>query len=328
MELTVHRRTKIFRGGAIISFLRQVWRVKHLYLFVLPSLALVTIWCYIPIIQAMTLGFTAWRLPDATHRLGYRQFVGLANFQRALQDEKFWNSFLNLGKVLAVNLFSALVVSLLAAVILHHLRSQRARRAYQIGFVSPLAVPGAVLLLVWNFIYNPHAGALNRILVGLGFSSFQDFGWLGKPETALWAILFTGFPFIGVTQTLVYLGGLQNIPQDIYDSASLDGVTAWQRLVLVEIPLIASQIRLILLLTIIGSFTMYQSILIMMSGGQVSDVGGARVGWPPTLVPALHLFNNAFVFEKYEYATALGMILLLFILVTGWLTRRLIPGEG
>jgi ABC-type sugar transport system permease subunit len=171
-------------------------------------------------------------------------------------------------------------------------------------------VPGVVGVLLWKQIYDPQIGLLNETLKAFGLGHLTR-AWLADANTAIWAIIFAGFPWVSIFAFLIYLGGLLNINHEIFDAAAIDGASAWQRFWDIDLKMIRPQLRLILFFTFLGSVQEYGSIWIMTRGGP----GTA------TYVPGLQMFLQISAAE-FGYASAIGFILALVVLaITVWRFR-------
>jgi ABC-type sugar transport system permease subunit len=228
-----------------------------------------------------------------------------------------------------------MIPSIALAVVIHRLRSDRWQYAYRALLVVPMIVPSLVTLFIWKFFFDPNLGAFNRILdvTGgkralvwldglLGWGVFHEgvpIGWLSQTELILPALFLWGFPWIGAVGVLMYLAGLQGIGQEVYEAAELDGVGPWGRFFHIELPLILTQVRLSLVLLVIGTLQGYglQLLLLGENGGP-----GSR-----GLTPGLWMYNRAFIAGEFGYACAIGMILFVFILVLTFVNNRWVRVE-
>lgn len=300
--------------------IQQEWR---LYLFVLPSLALVLTFSYYPAISAVYHSFFEWSG-------GYtKQLIGFDNFRRAFHDQVLWDAFKTVSVLIVFNLFK-MIPSILLAVLIHRLKSDRWQYGYRVLLVVPMIVPGLVTLFIWKFFFDPNLGVLNHILdftglkhmlVGIdhlfNWGVFFDnvpIGWLAQPELILPSLFLWGFPWIGAVGVLIYLAGLQSIGQEVYEAAELDGIGPFGKFFYIELPLILTQMRLSLTLLIIATFQGYglQLLLLGDSGGP----GGRG------MTPGLWMYNRAFIAGEFGYACAIGMILFVFILVLTLINNR------
>jgi ABC-type sugar transport system permease subunit len=202
-------------------------------------------------------------------------------------------------------------VPLLVAELVFNLRSTRARYLYRMLFSLPMVVPGMVGILLWQMIYNPEIGLINQILQAVGLSSWAR-PWLADSNTALASIIFMGFPWVGTIAFLIYYAGLIDIPEEIFDASRMDGATNLRRFWHIDLPLIAPQIRLMILFAYIGRMQGFQDILVMTGGGPGSA----------TYVPALEMYFSAFRFGNFGYASSIATMLFLVILVGTILVRR------
>jgi ABC-type sugar transport system permease subunit len=277
--------------------LRTLWRHRVSYLFLLPTFLFLATFHYAPAFSGLYHAFTEWETG------GQARWIGLENFRRMAQDEFLRLSLTNQVTLLLANLLKALIVPLIVAEMLFHLRSRRMQYALRSLFLVPMVVPGMVGVLLWGFIYDPNIGLLNNALTSLGLSGATR-AWLGDWHTALPAVIGVGFPWISGLGLLIYLAGLLNIPQDVLDSSAVDGASVLRRIGSIDLALLRGQMRLLAVLSIIGTLQDFAGILVLTGGGP----GLA------THVPALHMYYQAFRFGHYGYASAIGATLFLVIL--------------
>ncbi len=242
---------------------------------------------------------------------------------RRMGDWLFWMSFRLIFILVVANLFK-MWPSIFTAVVIHRLKSEKSQYLYRVLFVIPMIIPVMVALLVWKFFYDPNVGPLNRLLsisqldhvliwIDANFLHWNVFesqfrpAWLGQSELIVPALVFWGFPWVGVVGVLIYLAGLQNISESVYEAAEIDGISWWGKFRHIELPLIMTQVRLNLILMVIATFQAYgfQLVLLGATGGP-SNKG---------LTPGLYMFYQAFIRQQYGYACAIGMLLFLIILI-------------
>jgi len=299
---------------------RREWK---LYFFIVPSLLLVGVFSYFPAGSAIFHSLFDWQGGDA------KQFVGFDNFRRALGDKVLWNAFGTVACLMLFNLFK-MIPSILMAVLIHRLRSDRWQYFYRVLLVVPMIVPHLVTLFIWKFFLDPNLGILNRVLDFTGGKSalvwidhvfgwgifFENapIGWLSQPELILPALFLWGFPWIGSVGVLIYLAGLQSIGSEVYEAAELDGIGPIGKFFYIELPLILTQVRLSVVLLIIGTIQGYglQLLLLGDSGGP----GGRG------MVPGLWMYNRAFIAGDFGYACAIGIILFIFIFTLTVINNR------
>lgn len=295
--------------------LQKAARNWPMYLLVLPSLAMILLFAYAPTASAIYHSFFEWG--GGTDQ----RYIGTDNFARALDDQVFWQSFITVGILLAANLVK-MMPSILVAVLIHRLASARWQYLYRILVVLPMIVPGLVTLFIWKFFLDPNYGVLNQVLRATGgkallvwldglfgwgaFAADVPIGWLSTPELVIPSLIIWGFPWLGAVGVLIFLAGLQNIDKEIYEAAELDGIGSVGMFFRIELPLIMTQVRLMLVLLIIGTLKQFGLQLLLL------DINGGPEGMG--LVPGLWMFNRAFSAGEFGYACALGLILFAVIL--------------
>lgn len=261
-----------------------------------PTLVLLALFSYYPALLGLSRAFTRWETGESP------QWIGFGNFIAMWHDEFLRSSLRNLIILLCANVLKTLTMPLLVAELLMSLRSERWQYLLRTAFILPMVVPGMVTMLLWSFIYDGSVGLLNEMLEILGAGALAR-SWLGDSSTALWAIIGIGFPWAGGLALLIYLAGLNQISGDTWDACRVDGVSGLRRVWYVDVPLLLPQIRLLVILTIIGTLQDFGSILILTGGGP----GLA------THVPALHMYFQAFRFGHMGYAAAIGLSLFVVI---------------
>ncbi len=284
------------------KLLKKMLRHRMAYLMLAPTFILIFLFNYRGIFIAFYRAFTDWSRVNNT--LAKMNFIGLDNFRRILEEGYFFIGMKNLGLLLGTGILKTLTVPLAVAWLVHSIRGDKRKYLHRFLFVLPIVVPGVVGTLTWQKIYDPTIGLLNEVLGALHLENLQRV-WLGDERTAIWAIIFMGFPFVGAMAFLVYYGGLLNIGTDIVESAMIDSATRWDIFWKVQLPLIKPQLSIMVTLTILGTMQDFNGIFIMTGGGPGTS----------TYVPALELYLNASQFGRYGYASALGIVLMIFILI-------------
>ena len=216
----------------------------------------------------------------------------------------FIKSLRHVSLLTSWRVISAVTFPFIVAELIFNLRSHVHKYTYRVLTILPAVVPGIVILLLWQFIYDGTHGLLNAFLEGIGLEDWQQ-PWLGSPKTALYAVTFMGFPWVGGVTVLIYLAGLQGISDEVIDSSLVDGCSGLRRLFAIDIPLILGQFKLIIVLAVIGGLQGWVAVFVMTAGGP----GTA------SMVPGLWMYNNAFLWNKMGYASAIGMFL--FVLIMG-----------
>lgn len=268
-----------------------------LYAIVAPTFILLAIFSLVPFVIAIATSFFDYEVGgDAT-------FVGLANYVEYLHDYTFLKSFGNMFFLTGFQVIAVMIVPLAVAKLIFSLSSERASYFYRILFLFPIVVPNVALYLIWRGVIYNEDGLINNVLTALGLSHLTR-GWFSDPTTVLWAIAFIGFPFAGGINILIYYAGLTAIPDSVHEAATIDGAVGFRKFLLIDVPLVMSQMKLLVMLTIIGGIQSFEAVYILTEGGP---------GFEST-VPGLWMYQNAFFFQRMGYACAIGVILFLLIL--------------
>ena len=309
------------RGRALeAAFFRAIYRHKAAYLMLLPSIVLILIFNYYNVFQAFYYAFTDWS--QATRTMREVQFVGFDNFRRIFTEGYFLLGVKNLLIMMAASFIKLLTVPLLLAELVFAMRtrtgeSSRRRYWFRLLLVLPMVVPGVVSTLMWKNIYDPNIGALNALLKSVGLESWQRV-WLGDEATALWAIIFMGFPWVNSFAFLVFYGGLINIPEDLFEAAKVDGSNPAWNFFHIHLPLISPQFKMLIITTFISSVQDYGGVMLLTAGGP----GTA------TYVPGLELYYAATRFGQYGYACAMGVLMFIVILAGSLLNLKIRTEEA
>ncbi len=283
----------------------DMWRSKYVYLALLPSFALVFTFLYYPAFSGLFHSLYDWNPGGRT------VFVGLANFERMANDPYVTKGLGNLALLVVTGVAKSLLPPLIAAELIYHLRSKKAQYWYRTAFVASMVIPSVAGLLIWQNLYDPNVGLINNVMEWFGL---EGHAWLGDPKTALWAIIFIGFPFIGILQLLVFYAGLLAIPEELVESAKIDGASLWRIIRSIHLPLLSGQFKLLLILALIGIIQDFGGILIVTGGGPMDS----------TYVPALQMYYAATIFNDLGYASALGVAMFAVIMAITIVNMKLI----
>lgn len=280
------------------------WRLG--YLFLLPTLVAIVIFQYYPAISAVYHAFTIW------DGISPARFAGLSQFAAFFTDPEFGTAVVNILKLTAFWMLLAVTVPLFVARLIMAVPSPRRQFAFRLLFILPFVVPQVVLILLWQFIYAGQ-GVLNQLLVAIHLAGLQQ-DWLGNGHTALYAIMFMGFPYVDGFGLLVYTAGLQAIPSEVKEAAAVDGAGVLRTFFQVEVPQIVGQLRLMWVLAIINGIQNFTQILILTNG----EPGYA------TTVPGLMMYHEAFENQNMGKACAIGTVLFVVILGLTIVNMRLV----
>lgn len=289
------------------NLLKAIKKNVAAYVFLLPLLILLVIIKYYPFVTGVIKSFYNWNAANVN------EFVGLANFKELFADPKFLVSMKQVLIYASSLVLINLVMPFTAVELVYNLKNSKLKNFFKLGFIIPLVVPMIVIILMWKWIYAGNYGVLNQFLSVIGLEEYTH-AWLGEKQTALGAIIFIRFPWIAGLYYLIYFAGLQNIPVTLNEAAKIDGVTTLKRIFKIDIPLIYNQFKLVLILSIIKGFQIFQEPLVLTDGGPGIS----------TLTPALYMYQKAFSYNRYGYASAIGVLLLVVMAVLTSINQKFI----
>lgn len=286
-------------GAGPRSLAREVWRARGSYLLLAPTVALLLTFNYYPALSGLFHSFTKWN-PGVETR-----WIGLENFEAILYNQFLRRGIVNAIILIVTGYIKVLTAPLLVAELLFHLRSRPLQYWLRSLFIFPIVVPGVAIILVWRNIFDPNIGLLNNTLALLGLMNMrQPQAWLGDPRTAIWSIVFIGFPWVSAFALLLYYGGLISIPVELFDAAKVDGASSLRRFWNLDLPLLLGQIKLLLILGFIGGMQEFAIVFLTTEGGPYNA----------TYTPALELYYQAMRFNNFGLASAIGTVLFIIIL--------------
>ena len=270
---------------------------KPAWLFIAPFGIFYLLFLIWPVIYMLITSFFNTSLV----RPGFGSFAGFANYKEMLTQSLFWES---MGHTLLFTVETTIPLVILAFVLaVLANRVQRASWFFRLAFFVPFILPSAAIALIWSFIYSPTTGLWDSLRTALGVTDPSSV--LANPNTALLGVAITtiwwtiGFNFI------LYLAGLQDIPRELYEAASVDGATQWQQIKSITIPLLNRTTTVVLLLQIIASLKIFDQVYLMTSGGP---------GTSSQVVLGL-VTDTAFTNYRVGAGSAASVLLLIVILI-------------
>ena len=288
---------------------KTLFKHKFAYISLIPTFLLLAVFYWYPIVSSLFMSLFDY-LPG--ERL---EFVGLENFRMVFMNAEFWISFKNTLIFLVTDLLKALLPPILFAEFLLALRSKRTSYAIRVLMFLPGILPGVASMLVWaDGIFGSSSSGLLNGLISAIVPSWVSQAWLMNNKTALTALIFMNFPWVG--SYLIFFGAISGVDKEIYEAAKLDGCGWLRRMIKIDIPLIVPQIKYVFIQTFIGSVQNYTLILITTGG----DYG--------TNTPALMMYFTTVVQKNYGVASAMGVVLLIFLMVATIINFKMQIGGG
>ena len=257
----------------------------------LPVALLVVIFFIFPMISALYYSVVDFDGVDPTPA-----FVGFDNFTEMLTDPGVWAALRNNAIWIVVGTAAPMILGLLIAVLLWSIR--RGSALYRLVFFFPFLLPAVAVGTVWTWIYDPIDGWLNQALQAIGLGSLAR-GWLGDPNLALYAVLATAVWGSTAFVIVIFLSALRNVDSELLDASRIDGANAAQRLWHIIVPQIMPVFLMVLTLTLVGGFSVFDIIFIMTGGGPADA----------TETIGTYAYSQAFELSRIGYGTTLALLI-------------------
>lgn len=276
------------------------------YWFVLPYVIFFAVFVVYPLTFSFVLIFNRWNIVTPM------KWIGLKNFSRLFSDPLFFKAIGNTFTFLLIHIPLQIVVALGFSLLLNS--KIKFRGFYRSIYFLPVVVSGVVVTILWQQLYAYDYGVLNILLTSLGLPQVP---WLVNPAFAMPSIaLMATWKNVGI-YIVVFLVGLQNIPRELYEAASLDGANTSDQFFRITLPMLNPTIIIIVVLSTIGGFSLFIEPYVLTAGGPVQS----------TLSAMLYIYKQAFYFNHMGYAATLGFVFALVILVVVLIQRKLIEAE-
>ena len=267
------------------------------WLFVSPALIGFGIFTFGAILYSLYLSFTDYDM------FGTPEWVGLENYIKAFtNDEYFYQYFGNTFYFAIVLVPVVLVISLFLAILINK-KVGKLTKAYRVALFLPSITSTVAVSMVWLWIFNPDMGILNNFLTAIGFHNPPM--WLSDPEWSKPALIIMRVWQMSGYYMLLFLAGLQTIPETLYEAAEVDGASSWQRFTRITVPKLSNTTFVVVILLIIESFNMFESIFVMTEGGPLGS----------TSTIMYYIYEQGFMSYNMGYASALAWIFFALILV-------------
>ena len=264
------------------------------YLFVSPAILFFLLFNLLPVLLAFYLSFTNYDV------LSRRDWVGLSNFVRLVEDEIFRTTIINILFFVVLYVPAMIFISISFAILLNS--KLAGMKLYRTIYYIPGLTSGVAASTVWLWLLNPEYGMVNQILSYFGIVGPA---WLSRSETAMISIVMVVL-WMGVGGNIIlYLAGLQNIPVSLYESAHLDGATKFQAIRYITVPMLSPTTFFVMTMLMIGAFQLFDQAYVLTRGGPANS----------TLTPVYLIYNNGFteLHMGYASAQALALFLLIFL---------------
>ncbi|KAF0817527.1 MULTISPECIES: carbohydrate ABC transporter permease [unclassified Cytobacillus] len=265
------------------------------YGFLLPNLLGLTVFIFVPMVYAFYVSLHEW------NALSPKVFIGFENYEKLASDKDWWKS------VYRTLIFTIIYVPLLVGLSLFFaVMMNTIKRKYEglarTMFLLPFAITSVISAVIWMFLYDPRSGFINQLLDLLGIPNQQ---FLGSTSQAMVSVIVVILWINLGYNMMIFLASIKEIPNDYYEAAQIDGATGWKAFKSITLPLLKPTTIFILIVTTIGSFQVFDQIMVMTKGGPANS----------TMVSVLYIYKQAFEFLNMGYASALAVVLFLIIFV-------------
>lgn len=274
---------------------------------VLPAVILTLMFTIWPTAQALYLSFT-----NATSLGLNNKFVGLDNYIYMFHDKSFIQALINTAKLMAVVPVITIFCSLVLAFVLNQCKLKE-MVLYRTIFYFPNIVSLTVVGIIWSFVFHPNVGIVNKILGAVGLENLQR-SWLGDSKTALWCIAFTLLWQAAGYYMVMHIAAMDGISPEIYESATLDGASAWRKLVSITMPLMKDIIGITFVLALSGTINLSFVLSQVMTGGGPNGASSVLLQY---------MYTQGFVNGNFGYAMAITVFTLAISVALSMLSRKL-----
>lgn len=272
---------------------------KAAYLFLAPALTAIFVFFFIPVISAFVISFTDFDIYAIGNYNKFR-FTGLDNYIKLFDNPLFWKALKNTFFFVVVSGPLSIAVSLGAALLLNS-KLVRFKGVFRLVYFMPVVTTLVAVSIVWRFIYHPEFGLLNY---GLSFIGIEKIDWLGDPNWAMPSIIILSIWKNFGYNMIIFIAGLQNIPEELYEAAHIEGANAWQRFTKITLPMLAPTTIFITIITMIGYFQLFAEPYIMTQGGPLDS----------TLSIVLYMYQEGFRWWNMGYSSSIAFVLFVIIL--------------
>ncbi len=286
---------------------------RSAFLLLLPALSAIGVFFIIPVVGALILSFTDFDI-YALANWSNARFVGAKNYTDLLADPLFWKALRNTLYFLLVGGPLSIAVSLATALLLQA-RLVRWKGVFRTALFAPVVTTLVAVAIVWRFVYHPRFGVLNYVLSLAGIGPVD---WLGDPDWAMPAIILLAVWKNFGYNMIIFIAGLQNIPQELYEAAKIDGAGRWQQFTAITIPMLAPTTLFISIITMIGYLQLFAEPYVMTQGGPLNS----------TLSLVLMMYEQGFRWWNMGYSAALAFILFGLILIPSLVQARIGRSAG
>jgi multiple sugar transport system permease protein len=275
--------------------------------FLSPTLLVLSAFVFFPVVFSFYLSFHTWHMFSAS-----ATFVGLGNYSAIVKNPEFWSVLKNTAYYTLGTVPLNMVISLGVAFFLN--KKLAGKKFLRTAFFAPVVMSSVAAAVIWRWVYEPSFGLLNYFLSWFGIPAVN---WLNNPTSAMFALIAMGvWKSFGFNMVL-FSAGLQGIPEHYYEAAQIDGAGKWKQFWNITIPLLSPTTFFVLVMSVIGSFQVFDTVYVLTSGGPLGS----------TKVLVFYLYEQAFKFFDMGYASAVAYLLFAVVFILTMLQMKYLRGS-
>ena len=270
------------------------------YFFLAPALSAIFIFFFIPVIAAFIISFTDFDIYTLGNFSTLR-FIGFENYIKLFNDDLFWTALGNTFYFVVVAGPLSIAVSLTAALMLNS-KLVKFKSLFRLAYFLPVVTTLVAVAIVWRFIYHPNFGILNFFL---GLIGINPIDWLGDPDWAMPSIILLAVWKNFGYNMIIFIAGLQNIPEELYEAADIEGANAFQKFKHITLPMLAPTTIFVSIITMIGYFQLFAEPYVMTQGGPLNR----------TLSIVQYMYQEGFRWWNMGYSASIALVLFIIIFI-------------
>jgi multiple sugar transport system permease protein len=270
------------------------------YIFLAPALSAIFVFFFLPVIAAFIISFTDFDIYTLGD-ISTLRFIGIKNYIQLFDDPLFFTALKNTFYFVIMAGPLSIAVSLGAALLLNS-KLVKFKSIFRLSYFIPVVTTLVAVAIVWRFIYHPRFGIINYLI---SLFSIAPIDWLGETSTAMPAIVLMSIWKNFGYNMIIFVAGLQNIPEDLYEAASIEGASGWQKFKSITIPMLAPTTVFISIITMIGYFQLFAEPYIMTQGGPLNS----------TLSIVQFMYQEGFKWWNMGYSASIAFVLFFIIMI-------------
>jgi multiple sugar transport system permease protein len=270
------------------------------YFFLAPALSAIFIFFFIPVIAAFIISFTDFDIYTLGNFSTLR-LIGFDNYVKLFSDDLFWTALGNTFYFVVVAGPLSIAVSLTAALMLNS-KLVKFKSLFRLAYFLPVVTTLVAVAIVWRFIYHPNFGILNFFL---GLIGINPIDWLGDPDWAMPSIILLAVWKNFGYNMIIFIAGLQNIPEELYEAADIEGANAFQKFKHITLPMLAPTTIFVSIITMIGYFQLFAEPYVMTQGGPLNK----------TLSIVQYMYQEGFRWWNMGYSASIAFVLFIIIFI-------------